>query len=107
MVESNLHLDTLFTALSDATRRSILARVSETNMSIGEIAEHYKLTFAAISKHIMVLEKARLVTKRRRGREQVVIIVPATVHIAQEHIEQYTKMWDDRFNKLETVLKED
>jgi DNA-binding transcriptional ArsR family regulator len=107
MVESNVQLDNLFTALSDPTRRSILARVSEANMSISEIAEHYKLTFAAISKHIKVLEKARLVTKRRRGREQVVIIVPSTVHIAHEHIERYTKMWDDRFDRLENLLQED
>ena len=105
MVESSLQLDALFTALSDSTRRSILARVAEVEMSIGEIAEHYKLTFAAISKHIKVLEKAQLVTKRRRGREQVVIIVPSTLDLAQEHIEKYAKMWGDRFDALESLVK--
>lgn len=75
-------------------------------MSIGEIAEHYKLTFAAISKHIKVLEKANLVTKHRRGKEQVVIIVPSTINIGQEHIKRYTKMWSNRFDNLENLLKE-
>lgn len=75
-------------------------------MSIGEIAEHYQLTFAAISKHIKVLERANLVTKRRRGKEQVVIIVPDTLAVAREHIERYAAMWGDRFNKLEKILTE-
>ena len=107
MVEQSIQLDYIFTALSDATRRSILARVAKFEMNIGEIAEHYKLTYAAISKHIKVLEKAGLITKRRRGKEQVVVIVPNTVNAAQEHIERYAKMWGGRFNKLEAMLKED
>jgi DNA-binding transcriptional ArsR family regulator len=108
MVESNLQIDMLFTALSDSTRRSILRRVAKVEMSIGEIADHYKLTFAAISKHIQVLEKAGLVTKRRRGKEQIVIIVPSTFDVAREHLEQYAKLWVDRYDKLEILLnKED
>lgn len=108
MVESNVQLDSLFTALSDTTRRSILARVAKVEMSIGEIAEHYKLTYAAISKHIKVLEKANLVVKRRRGKEQVVIIVPSSVNIAQEHLDRYAKLLGDRFDRLEVLLnKED
>lgn len=107
MVESNIQLDLLFTALSDSTRRSILARVAKFEMSIGEIAQHYKLTFAAISKHIQVLEKAQFVTKRRRGKEQIVIIVPDTVRIAQEHIERYATMWSGRFDTLENLLNKE
>jgi DNA-binding transcriptional ArsR family regulator len=74
-------------------------------MSIGEIAGHYELTFAAISKHIKVLEKANLITKRRRGKEQVVIIVPATLAIAEEHINRYAQMWGNRFETLENLLE--
>lgn len=107
MVESNVQLDLLFTALSDSTRRSILARVAEIEMSITEIAEHYQLTFAAISKHIKVLERANLITKRRRGKEQVVVIVPSTLNVAQEHIERYARMWGERFDKLEIIVQED
>ena len=106
MVESNIQLDFVFTALSDSTRRSILERIAKIEMSIGEIAAHYKLTYAAISKHIKVLERADLVAKRRRGKEQVVAIVPSTVNLAQEHIERYTKMWGERLDKLDALLKE-
>ncbi len=107
MVERTQQLDLLFTALSDSTRRNILERVAKIEMSIGEIAEHYQLTFAAISKHIKVLERAGLIIKKRQGREQVVIIVPATVGIAREHIDRYAQMWGERFDKLEALLKED
>lgn len=106
MVESNAQLDLLFSALADGTRRSILSRVAEAELSIGEIARHYGLTFAAISKHIKVLEKANLVMKRRRGKEQVVIIVPDSLAVAQKHIARYAEMWGQRFDKLEDILKE-
>jgi DNA-binding transcriptional ArsR family regulator len=107
MVESNIQIGVVFTALSDSTRRSILARVAEVEMSVGEVAEYYMLTFAAISKHIKVLEKANLVTKRRRGKEQIVIIVPDTIKIVEKHIHQYAKLWGDRFDNIEELLKEE
>ncbi|MFO0920195.1 MAG: metalloregulator ArsR/SmtB family transcription factor [Candidatus Saccharimonadales bacterium] len=107
MVEQTQQLNLLFTALSDSTRRSILEHVAQIEMSIGEIAAHYQLTFAGISKHIKVLERAGLITKERRGREQVVIIVPATVDIAREHIERYAMIWGNRFDRLEALLKEE
>lgn len=105
MVESII-LDNVFMALADATRRSILERVSKSEMSIGEIAQYYSLTFAGVSKHIKVLERAGIVTKRRRGKEQVVIVVPQTMAIARHEIERYARMWGDRFDLLDNVLKE-
>lgn len=104
MVESSQQLDTLFLALADSTRRSILSRVAEVELSIGQIAEHYRLTFAAISKHIKVLENAHLVTKRRRGKEQIVIIVPQTFAVAQEALERYATLWHHRYDTLEQLL---
>lgn len=92
-------------ALADSTRRSILARVAQAELSIGEIASCYGLTLAAISKHIKVLEKARLVVKRRRGKQQLVIIVPDSLEAAQEHIARYAGMWQQRFDKLDTLLQ--
>ena len=106
MVESNVQLDLLFTALSDTTRRAILTQVAETQMTIGEIAAHYRLTFAAISKHIKVLEKANLVKKERRGKSQVVILVPDTVDVARHHIDRYARIWSERFDKLDALLTE-
>ena len=106
MVESNTQLDMMFMALSDSTRRSILEKVANVEMSIGEIAEQYQLTFAAISKHIKVLEKANLIVKKRRGKEQIVVIVPDTLGIAREQIDRYANMWAERFDNLENILKE-
>ena len=106
MVEYTYQIDQLFFALSDSTRRNILEHVATAEMSIGEIARHYQLTFAGISKHIKVLERAGLVIKKRRGKEQVVILVPESVEIAREHVERYACMWNERYNKLEAILKE-
>lgn len=107
MVESNQQLDLLFGALSDTTRRGILARVARDEMSIGEIASHFELTYGAISKHIKILEQANLITKRRRGKERVVIIVPKTITVARKQIERFARMWAGRFDKLDIILKED
>lgn len=105
MVESNPELDLLFGALADSTRRGILAYVAEEAMSVGEIGERFDLTYGAISKHILVLEKAGLVAKERKGKSQMVIIVPDTVDVAREHIERYARMWESRLDKLESILK--
>ncbi|HTR00626.1 MAG TPA: helix-turn-helix domain-containing protein [Candidatus Acidoferrum sp.] len=107
MVESNIELDNLFLALADATRRSILQRVAEAELSIGAIAEYYHLTYAAIAKHIKVLEKAALVRKQRRGKEQLVIVVPSALKIAREHLHAYEALWQDRFGQLDALLAHD
>lgn len=106
MVERIEQLDLLFLALADATRRGILSLVAEAEMSIGTIAQHFNLTFAAISKHIQVLERADLIRKQRRGKEQMVMIVPASLTIAREHIARYEQMWEERFTRLDALLQE-
>jgi len=107
MVESARQLDLLFGALADTTRRGILSRVAAAEMSISEIADHFKLTYGAISKHIKVLERAGLVAKRRAWKERFVVAVPATLNIAREHIERYASIWADRFDQLDDILRED
>ena len=75
MVKSNDSLSTVYFALSDPTRRSILLHVSEVEMSIGEIVEKFKLSFAAISKHVTVLERANLIKKQGgKMRDSIIII---------------------------------
>jgi DNA-binding transcriptional ArsR family regulator len=98
-------LNDLFGALSDPTRRDILTRVATNDMSVGEIAGNYELTFAAIAKHIGVLERASLVTKRRNGKEQIVTIAPNALLSAQSYIETYTKLWETRLDSLDTYLQ--
>ena len=105
MVESSIALNHIFQALADETRRDILKRVSKAPLSISELAKPYTMSFAAIAKHVSVLERANLITKKREGKEQMVIVVPSTLEIAEEHIERYAKMWGDRFDNLEALLQ--
>ncbi len=105
MVEQSINLDTLFQALADETRRDILKRVSKAELSISKLAEPYKMSFAAIAKHVSVLETARLITKRREGKQQIISVVPKTVEVAASHLGLYEKMWTERFDALETLLK--
>jgi DNA-binding transcriptional ArsR family regulator len=104
MVEYTLSLDNIFSSLSDPTRRDILRRVARQEMSIGEIARYYDLTFAAVSKHLKVLERARLIIKQRRGKEQMVTVVPQTLKDADEYLEQYRRLWEERFDRLDALL---
>lgn len=106
MVERSIHLDTLFQALADQTRRDILKRVSKEELSISTLAEPYKMSFAAIAKHVSVLEAAKLITKRREGKQQIVSVVPKTVTIATTHLEQYEQLWKARFDALDKLLAE-
>jgi DNA-binding transcriptional ArsR family regulator len=106
MVEYTFNLDFVFSSLADPTRRDILRRVGKTELSVGEIAKHYELTFAAVSKHLKVLEKAALVTKRRRGKEQLVSLAPRAFVGAAEYLDWYKPFWTDKLGSLETYLKE-
>jgi DNA-binding transcriptional ArsR family regulator len=107
MVEYTQSLDNIFSSLADPTRRDILSRVARQEMSIGEIAKYYNLTFAAISKHLKVLERSKLVTKKRRGKEQMVSVAPSALKEVDDYLETYRQLWEARFDRLETLLKED
>ena len=106
MVEYNaaVKLDFIFGSLAYSTRRDILKRVAKKEMSVGEIANRYNLTFAAVSKHLKVLEKAKLIVKRRQGKQQFVSMAPATIKDASDAIAYYQKLWEDRFDSLEAYL---
>lgn len=108
MVELTLDpfgLDAIFRSLADPTRRDILRRVAKKEMSIGDIAKPYKMSLAAISKHLKILEQARLVIKRRQGKEQIVQLSPVAFKEAAGYLAQYEQMWNDRFDALENYLK--
>ena len=79
MVECTLNLNSIFGSLADPTRRDILNRVSQEELSVSEIAEPYQLTFAAISKHLKILEKAHLIIKRRHGKQAMVQASPTAL----------------------------
>lgn len=104
MVELSLSLDSIFGSLADPTRRDILMRVSREELSVGDIAEPYNLTFAAISKHLKVLEKAKLIIKRRKGREQIVRMAPESITEATAFLQEYQRLWENRLDALEQYL---
>ena len=108
MVNYQLQLDpmsAIFGSLADPTRRDILRRVAQAEMTIGDIARYYDMSLAAISKHLKILEKAKLIIKRRQGKQQLVTMAPATVDEAMAFLNTYKKQWEDRLDSLESYLK--
>jgi DNA-binding transcriptional ArsR family regulator len=106
MVEYTLQLDSIFSSLADPTRRDILTRVAQAEYSVGELVSHYNVSFAAISKHLKVLENARLIVKRKEGKKHMIVLAPDSLRSADEYLEQYRNMWQSRYDKLDTLLKE-
>lgn len=107
MVEYTVHLDSIFHSLADPIRRDILRRVAIADMSISELAEKYTISFAAVSKHLKVLEKAKLVIKKKEGKKQIVTLSPTALKSADEYLEQYRLLWQSRHDKLEQLLRGD
>jgi DNA-binding transcriptional ArsR family regulator len=97
-------LDQLFGALADATRRDILARVMDADASVSELAARYEMSFAAVQKHVAVLERARLVTKRKDGRAQRVAGNPDAVRKANRLLAQFEERWLVRVARLDELL---
>ena len=98
-------LNLVFSSLADATRRDILRRVSKQNLSVGQIASHYTLTFAGIAKHLKVLESAGLVSKTRQGKEQIVTIAPRALFAADEYLKNFERLWAQRLDRLGNYLQ--
>jgi DNA-binding transcriptional ArsR family regulator len=105
MVEAQ-RTDRLFHALADATRRDIVRRAMGGEYSVSALARCYPMSFAAVQKHVAVLERANLVSKQRRGREQVVRGNIDTVHTAYRLLEQLEAVWRSRIDRFGEVLAE-
>jgi DNA-binding transcriptional ArsR family regulator len=97
-------LDDLFHALADATRRDIVRRSAEGELSVSRLAEAYPMSFAAVQKHVAVLERAGLVTKERRGREQLVQTETGAVDMARQALDQLEAAWRDRVARMSDLL---
>lgn len=100
-------LDTSFSSLADPIRRDILQRVGENELSVSEVALPYDVSLAAVSKHIKILEQAGLVTKRRRGKQQLVRANAVGLKEATDFLEQHRLRCEDRFQALEQVSQEE
>jgi DNA-binding transcriptional ArsR family regulator len=98
--------DRIFSALADATRRDIVTRVLRDDASVSTLARHYDMSFAAVQKHVAVLERAHLVAKERRGREQIVRGEVDTIRTAARLLGQYEEIWRGRIGRIEEILTE-
>lgn len=98
--------DRVFAALSDATRRDILVRVLHEGTSVSTLARRYDMSFAAVQKHVAVLERADLLTKERRGREQVVRGDIDTVRAAAQLLDRFEEIWRGRIARIDQLLTE-
>ena len=98
--------DRLFHALADATRRDIVMRAMHGEHSVSTLARRYPMSFAAVQKHVAVLERAELVTKQRRGREQLVRSNIDTVRDAFRVLEQLEAVWRGRIDRFGGILAE-
>ena len=107
MVEYPLNFDLVFQALSDSTRRDILTQVLSGEQRIMDLARRYSMSFAGVAKHIEVLANARLVTKQKKGREQVVSAQADSISATMKLLEGYEQLWSQRFDRLEMLIKED
>ena len=96
--------DRVFHALADATRRDIVVRAVAGEHSVSALARGYPMSFAAVQKHVAVLEQAGLVTKERRGREQIVRSNAEAIRTATRLLEQIEDLWRGRIDRIGELL---
>lgn len=107
VVESELseaQTDRLFHALAASTRRDILRRTMTTEVSVSELSHSYRMSFAAVQKHVAVLEDAGLIVKRTSGRTRLVRADPRRIAQVRALLEQYEEMWRGRIDRLDALL---
>lgn len=104
---SDDEVDRIFQALADATRRDIVRRTLVEEFSISRLAAEYDMSFAAVQKHVTVLQRAGLVTKHSSGRERLIRGNPATIRRAQTLLDHYEQIWRSRIDRLDALLEQD
>lgn len=116
MVKYQKDLDLLFSSLADPTRREILQRIAENppsrkasegqgGLTVSEIAKPYDMSLPAVSKHLKVLEKAKLIERTKTGREYIFAFNPRPLEGAAKYIAFYKKFWSKQFDRLEKYLE--
>ncbi|GAA2087670.1 hypothetical protein GCM10009823_02190 [Brevibacterium salitolerans] len=97
----------IFRALADATRRDIVRRTLAAPANVSALAGDYEMSFAAVQKHVRVLEEAGLVRKTRNGRERVVSGSPETLSLVQRMLDEYARIWRGRISRLDSLFEEE
>ena len=96
--------DRVFAALADHTRRDIVRRTISAEEGVLELASHYPMSFAAVQKHVAVLERAGLIRKQRIGRRKVVRTNPEALLVARRLLDQYEGLWRARIDRMNELL---
>src|SRR5919204_2874150 len=106
VVSMNLVLDhdRIFGALGDATRRDIVRRAIDGDEGVAELAEHYPMSFAAVQKHVAILERAGLVSKHRLGRRRVVRTNLERLRVARRLLDRYEELWRARVERMGQLI---
>ena len=99
-----LDVDRVFSALADATRRDIVRRAISGREGVAELAGHYPMSFAAVQKHVSVLERAGLVTKHRIGRRKVVVTDVTRLAVARRLLDEYEELWRGRIDRMTDLI---
>jgi DNA-binding transcriptional ArsR family regulator len=104
MVKYESHLDAVFAALAHPVRRAMLARLGKGEATVGELAQPWDISLPAVTKHLRVLEKAKLISRSRRAQWRPCRLQQAPLNTASRWIEQQRKVWESRFDRLEKHL---
>ncbi|WP_295014053.1 helix-turn-helix transcriptional regulator [uncultured Microbacterium sp.] len=104
---SDEQIDRVFQALAASTRRDILRRTIDREQSVSDLARDYDMSFAAVQKHVAVLEAAELIIKRAEGRERLVRANPEMIARARLLLSRYEELWRSRIARLDDLLAED
>ena len=99
------NLDVTFSALADPTRRAILARLARSEATVGELSQPFDITPPAVSRHLRVLERARLIKRERHGQHQICRLDAQALADANAWLERYRQFWTDTFEQLDQHLK--
>lgn len=99
------HLSTTFSALADPTRRAILASLTQGEKTVSDLAEPFDMTMPAITKHLKVLEKAKLIERRREAQYRPCRLHPEPLRDIDEWIGQYRQFWEASFDRLDDYLQ--
>jgi DNA-binding transcriptional ArsR family regulator len=103
-MQTTLTFDRVFGALADATRRDVVRRAIAGTEGVAELAEHYPMSFAAVQKHVAILERAGLVSKVRIGRRKVVHTNVEGLRRARRLLDQYEQLWRGRLDRMTALV---
>ncbi len=94
-----------FRALADPTRRQILMHLSDADMTIGEVSNHFEMTRAAVKKHLIILEEGNLISVHTKGRERINRLEPLAMKSVSEWLNYFSRFWDEKLGKLGSAIE--